>query len=235
MKERAENMFLNQPNGPHASGLLAVQARPTNSLLELARKAAHGLWVAEESRIKAACPELWDEELMRGWLLSDALGCAPKDEATARTVGKRAATQIGAANQKASKVCKAARKHAATETREGASKEATEAVWAAEYASLFNGLDGSLTCLFGCADRRFPAIAYRSHLPAVATSASPATCPAPQAQPSSTTVPLEDCCHLNFEESATSLASEDVPPPVTRRVSLVSKCVLASPLLISPE
>lgn len=96
MTKRAEAMFLTLPNGPHRSGMVHVRVLATNSLLELVRKTAYAVWVARDAEIKVACPELWDEELLRGWLLADALGHTPLTELAARTIGKRAATRIGA-------------------------------------------------------------------------------------------------------------------------------------------
>ena len=87
MRERFFEMFLKDSDGPHASGIMPVQIRATNSLLELVRSTTHALWVAHEAQIKAANPTLWDEELARGWLLADALARLPKSEAAARTVG----------------------------------------------------------------------------------------------------------------------------------------------------
>ena len=177
MRERFFEMFLKDSDGPHASGIMPVQIRATNSLLELVRSTTHALWVAHEAEIKAANPTLWDEELARGWLLADALARLPKSEAAARTVGKRAATQIGSVNGKVGKATKVARK-TPQEGRDTAVKEAVEAVWAGEYPTLFAGLEDALTRTVFQPGRR---------LPAVATTAPPLMSPPPPRPPPLTT------------------------------------------------
>ena len=176
MRERFFEMFLKHADGPHASGIMPVQIRATNSLLELVRSTTHALWVAHEAEIKAANPTLWDEELARGWLLADALARLPKSEAAARTVGKRAATQIGSVNGKVGKATKVARK-TPQEGRDTAVKEAVEAVWAGEYTTLFAGLEDALTRTVFQPGRR----------PAVATTAPPLMSPPPPRPPPLTT------------------------------------------------
>ena len=176
MRERFFEMFLKHADGPHASGIMPVQIRATNSLLELVRSTTHALWVAHEAQIKAANPTLWDEELARGWLLADALARLPKSEAAARTVGKRAATQIGSVNGKVGKATKVARK-TPQEGRDTAVKEAVEAVWAGEYTTLFAGLEDALTRTVFQPGRR----------PAVATTAPPLMSPPPPRPPPLTT------------------------------------------------
>ena len=176
MRERFFEMFLKDSDGPHASGIMPVQIRATNSLLELVRSTTHALWVAHEAQIKAANPTLWDEELARGWLLADALARLPKSEAAARTVGKRAATQIGSVNGKVGKATKVARK-TPQEGRDTAVKEAVEAVWAGEYTTLFAGLEDALTRTVFQPGRR----------PAVATTAPPLMSPPPPRPPPLTT------------------------------------------------
>ena len=101
MAERAQLMFMTLENGPHASGMLPCRHVATNGLLELVSKAAHSIWTAHRSKIQAKCPELWDEELLRGWLVSDALGRWQDTGAAARSVGKRAAAQVVATSRRA--------------------------------------------------------------------------------------------------------------------------------------
>ena len=101
MAERARLMFVTMQNGPHSSGMLPCRLCATNGLLELVSTAAHALWTAHRSEIRAMCPELWDEELTRGWLLADSLGRWFDTGAAVRTVGKRAAAQTLAAAKRA--------------------------------------------------------------------------------------------------------------------------------------
>ena len=91
MHRRAAAMFLRGGAGlqrPADSEMLPVRVVATNALLELVQTTAHKVWVASEAEIKVNCPTLWDEELLFGWLLLDALNRWPVDEDTARAVGK---------------------------------------------------------------------------------------------------------------------------------------------------
>ena len=145
MTKRAEAMFLTLPNGPHRSGMVHVRVLATNSLLELVRKTAYAVWVARDAEIKVACPKLWDEELLRGWLLADALGHTPLTELAARTIGKRAATRICVVEKKAKRAAKQARKAAGSaavaDEKEVAAADARAAVFNESYDSLFHGLE----------------------------------------------------------------------------------------------
>ena len=125
MTERARLMFLTLPNGPHSSGMPGCRVRATNGTLELVAKVAHTCWTAHKDEIRTMCPQLWDEELLRGWLLMDSLAQRPKAELAARTVGKRAATQVWTANARAKGEVKKARNKAAPEARDEAAEAAT--------------------------------------------------------------------------------------------------------------
>ena len=84
-----------------------------------------------------ACPELWDEELLRGWLLADALGHTPLTELAARTIGKRAATRIGAVEKRAKKAAKQAAKQARKAAGSAAVADEKEAAAADARAAVF--------------------------------------------------------------------------------------------------
>ena len=137
MAERARLMFTTLENGPHSSGMLSCRRTSTNGLLELVSKAAHTIWTSHRSEIRAMCPELWDEELMRGWLLMDSTGRWLASAAAFRTVGKRAAAQVCSASGRAKAEAKRARTNAPRpEDRDAAAEAARKEVWAEAYPSL---------------------------------------------------------------------------------------------------
>ena len=137
MAERARLMFMTFSNGPHSSGMLSGRVYATNGLLELVSKAAHAIWTSHRSEIRATCPELWDEELVRGWLLMDSMGRWLATGAAARTVGKRAAAQVITASRRAQSEGKKARGRAPRpEDRDAAAEAARKEVWAEAYISL---------------------------------------------------------------------------------------------------
>ena len=137
MAERARLMFTTLENGPHPSGMLSCRRTATNGLLELVSKAAHTIWTSQRSEIRAMCPELWDEELMRGWLLMDSTGRWLTSAAAFRTVGKRAAAQVWSASGRAKTEAKRARTNAPRpEDRDAAAEAARKEVWAEAYSSL---------------------------------------------------------------------------------------------------
>ena len=206
MRERAEKMFLSKPDGPHHSDLFTVgMCTPTNSVLEVVQATARWLWVAHEALLKKQCPFVWDEEVARGYLLGDALAQRPADEDTARTLGKRAATQIASVTLKANKAAKTARRGPA-EGREAAVAAAVDAVWADTYTTLTKGLDADSIIT------RFNGGELSHHLPKCAQDLpderlpdvvpSPATHPTTAApRPASAAIPPEECSTLLFEES----------------------------------
>ena len=206
MRERAEKMFLSKPDGPHHSDLFTVgMCTPTNSVLEVVQATARWLWVAHEALLKKQCPFVWDEEVARGYLLGDALAQRPADEDTARTLGKRAATQIASVTLKANKAAKTARRGPA-EGREAAVAAAVNAVWADTYTTLTKGLDADSIIT------RFNGGELSHHLPKCAQDLpderlpdvvpSPATHPTTAApRPASAAIPPEECSTLLFEES----------------------------------
>ena len=102
------------------------------------------MWASREDEIKVKNPQLWDEELLRGWLLSDALGRAPSTETASRLVGKRAATRIRAVEERARRAAKAARTKAAVPDRDAAAHAATEPIWAETYDTLLDGLEKTM-------------------------------------------------------------------------------------------
>ena len=137
MAERARLMFTTLENGPHSSGMLSCRRTSTNGLLELVSKAAHTIWTSHRSEIRAMCPELWDEELVRGWLLMDSTGRWLASAAAFRTVGKRAAAQVCSAKGRAKAEAKKARTNAPRpEDRDAAAEAARKEVWAEAYPSL---------------------------------------------------------------------------------------------------
>jgi hypothetical protein len=95
MAERARLMFTTLENGPHPSGMLTCRLTATNGLLELVSKAAHTIWTSHRSEIRVMCLELWDEELMRGWLLMDSTGRWLASAAAFRTHGRQASGRAG--------------------------------------------------------------------------------------------------------------------------------------------
>ena len=141
MAERARLMFTTLENGPHPSGMLTCRLTATNGLLELVSKAAHTIWTSHRSEIRVMCPELWDEELMRGWLLMDSTGRWLASAAAFRTVGKRAAAQVWSASGRAKAQAKRARTNAPRpEDRDAAAEAARKEVWAEAYSSLMENV-----------------------------------------------------------------------------------------------
>ena len=208
MAERARLMFVTMQNGPHSSGMLPCRLCATNGLLELVSTAAHALWTAHRSEIRAMCPELWDEELTRGWLLADSLGRWFDTGAAVRTVGKRAAAQTLAAAKRARAEGKRARTKAPQpEARDAAAEAARKEVWAEAYGSLLNGLQS----------------VSRPHRPsALALVQSPAainmptTCPAagePRQPSAAADLTQADCCLLRFGASVSPAPPLAVAPP----------------------
>ena len=137
MAERARLMFTTLENGPHPSGMRSCRRTATHGLIELVATAAHAIWTSHRSEIRAMCPELWDEELLRGWPLMDSTGRWLASAEAFRTVGKRAASQVSWANSRAKAEVKRARTNAARpEDRNAAAEAARKEVWAQPYQSL---------------------------------------------------------------------------------------------------
>ena len=208
MAERARLMFVTLQNGPHSSGMLPCRLCATNGLLELVSKAAHALWTAHRSEIRAMCPELWDEELTRGWLLADSLGRWFDTGAAVRTVGKRAAAQTLAAAKRARAEGKRARTKAPQpEARDAAAEAARKEVWAEAYGSLLNNLQSVSR------PRRPSALAL---VQSPAAINMPTTCPAagePRQPSAAADLTQADCCLLRYGASASPAPPLAVAPP----------------------
>ena len=211
MTERARLMFLTLPNGPHSSGMPGCRVRATNGTLELVAKVAHTCWTAHKDEIRTMCPQLWDEELLRGWLLMDSLAQRPKAELAARTVGKRAATQVWTANARAKGEVKKARNRAAPEARDEAAEAARKDVFAESYSGLLKDLQNQME---DRPSRPCPPAATPVLPPASPDTPVTVTRPAGEERPAAASpLDLEDCRSLQLEAPDAPPTPLPEPPP----------------------
>ena len=234
MAERARLIFMTLENGPHPAGMLPCRLHATNGLLELVSKAAHTIWTSHRSEIRVMCPELWDEELVRGWLLMDSMEQWLATGAAVRTVGKRAAAQVWSASGRAKTEAKRARTNAPRpEDRDAAAEAARKEVWAEACESLMANVPakemvtrprrpfGAAAAAAKPAAAVITAIAPAALAAAVASTATtsttaattPTTCPqvGESARPPTADLTQEDCRLLRFEASelqSTQLAKQ---------------------------
>lgn len=210
MAERARLMFMTLENGPHPSGMLPCRLHATNGLLELVSKAAHTIWTSHRSEIRVMCPELWDEELVRGWLLMDSMERWLATGAAVRTVGKRAAAQVWSASGRAKTEAKRARTNAPRpEDRDAAAEAARKEVWAEAYESLMANVPAKEMVT---RPRRPSALA----LVQVPAAITPTTCPAPgepRRPAAAADLTQADCCLLRYGASLSPAPPLAVAPP----------------------